>query len=108
MIHLCPRCHSIDGHEEHLPWLDHSEEHLDVVEDVRDDLLLRNPKVWIIVVGVRAVVDDPVHVEVQVVKLRNLVILHHFTQTRIPVHGDVEITRKPLRKTLFYLSDIHR
>ena len=84
LVHLRPWCHPVNGHEEHFPWLDHAEQHLDVVEDVRDDLLLCDPEVRIIVVGVRTVVDDPVHVQIQVVKLRNLVVLHYFTQTRIP------------------------
>lgn len=72
LVHLGPRCHTVDGHEEHLAWLDHAEQHLNVVEDVSKDLLLRYAEMGIGIVRVRAHVDDAVHVQIQVVKLRYL------------------------------------
>ena len=50
---------------------------LDIMEDVCDDLLLGDPEVRVVVVWVGAVVDDAVHVEVEVVELGDLVLLHH-------------------------------
>ena len=44
------------------------------------DLLLTNPKVRIIVVWVRADVNDPIHIQIKVVKFRYLVLLHNFAE----------------------------
>ena len=55
------------------------------MKNILEDLLLTDSKVRIVIVGMRADVDDAVHVEVEVVKLGNLVFLHHFTQTGIPL-----------------------
>ncbi len=69
--------------EDILSRLDHPEEDLDVVEDALEYLLLRDPEVGVVVVGVRADVDDAVHVEVQVVELGDLVLLHHLAQAGV-------------------------
>jgi hypothetical protein len=42
------------------------------VEDILEDLLLGDAEMRIEVVGMRADVYDPVHVQVQIVKLRDL------------------------------------
>ena len=55
------------------------------MENVLENLLLADSEVRIVIVGVRADVDDSVHVQVEVVKLRNLVFLHNFTETGIPL-----------------------
>ena len=63
--------------DHYLSWLHHPEEKLYVMKNVLEDLLLTDSEVRIVIVGVGADVDDAVHVEVEVVKLRNLVFLHH-------------------------------
>lgn len=72
LVHFGPGCDSIHSHEEHLPGLDDAKEHFEVVEDVGKDLLLSDTEVYVLVVGVRALVDDPVHVQVQIIKLWDL------------------------------------
>lgn len=42
------------------------------MEDIGEDLLLGDAEVHVLVVGVRALVDDPVHVQVQMIKLWDL------------------------------------
>lgn len=46
--------------------------HLNVVTDVLEDLFLRDAEVGVVVLGVGAHVDHAIHVQVQVVKLRQL------------------------------------
>lgn len=33
LVHLCTRCDAINGHEEYLPWLYHSEQYLSSHKD---------------------------------------------------------------------------
>ena len=49
------------------------------------DLFLGNPEVRVIIIGMGADVDDPVHVQVQVIELWDLVLLHHLTQAGVPL-----------------------
>lgn len=42
------------------------------MEDVSKNLFLRNAKVDIFVVGVGTLMDDPVHVQIEIVKFWNL------------------------------------
>lgn len=72
LVHLCPWRHPVHSHEEDLPWLDDPEEHLQVMEDVSKYLFLRDAKVDILIIRVRALVDDAVHVQIEIVKLWNL------------------------------------
>ncbi len=72
LVHLCPRCHAIHRHEEDLARLDDPEEHLQVMEDVGENLFLRNAKVDILVVGVGTLMDNPIHVQIEIVKFGNL------------------------------------
>lgn len=72
LVHLRPWRHTIHRHEENLARLDDPEEHLQVMEDVCKNLFLRNAKVDIFIVWVRTLVDDAVHVQIEVVKLWNL------------------------------------
>ena len=46
--------------------------YLNVVEYVREDLLLRNSEVWVVIFWMRAHVDHTIHVQIQVVKLWDL------------------------------------
>lgn len=64
LVHFCTGSDSIHRHEEDLSGLDDAEEHLQVVEDVGKNLLLRDAKVYILIIGVWALVDDAVHVQV--------------------------------------------
>lgn len=45
---------------------------LDVLEDIVEDLLFGNAESDVIVVRMRAVVNDSIHVQVQIVELGNL------------------------------------
>jgi hypothetical protein len=68
LVHLCTGSDAVDGHIEHLLGLDLPKQVVHVREDGREDLLLRQPEVGIVVVRVGAVVDDAVEVEVEVVE----------------------------------------
>lgn len=72
LVHLCPWRHTIHSHEEDLARLDDPEEHLQVMEDVCKNLFLRDAKVDILIVWVRTLVDDAIHVQIEIVKLWNL------------------------------------
>lgn len=72
LVHLCPRGHTIHSHEENFAWLDDSEEHLQIMKNVSENLLLRDAKMHILVVWVGTLVNDPVHVQIEIVKFRNL------------------------------------
>lgn len=87
LVHLCPWCHAVHGHEEDLPWLDDPEEHLQVMEDVSKNLLLRDAKVDIFIVGVRALVDDAVHVQIEIVKLWNLREERKLLKIHLKIHS---------------------
>ena len=67
----------------YLSGLYHSEQELDVMENVLEYLLLTDSEVRVVIVGVGADVDDAVHVKVQVVELRDLVLLHHLTEAGV-------------------------
>ena len=49
------------------------------------DYVLCDPKVWVFIIRMRAVVDDSVHVQVKVVELWDLVLLDHLTQAGVPL-----------------------
>lgn len=72
LVHLCPRRHAVHRHEEDLARLDDPEENLQVMEDIGKDFLLGNAEVDILVVRVGTLVDDPVHVQIEIVKFWNL------------------------------------
>lgn len=72
LVHLCPRCHTIHCHEENFARLDDSEEYLHVMEDVSKNLLLRNAKVNILIIWVWTLMNNPVHVQIEIVKFWNL------------------------------------
>ena len=57
--------------------------HLDVVKYRGEDLLLADPKMRVVVVRVRANVDDAVHVQVQVVEFGDLVLLDDLAEARV-------------------------
>ena len=52
------------------------------MKDVSEDLLLRDAEVRVVIVRVGTCVDDPIHVQVQVVKFRNL---QHVQLISLPV-----------------------
>ena len=64
LVHLGSRGDAIDGEEEELLRLDDGEEVGDVGEHCKEDGLLRDAERGVVVVWVRAIVDDAVHVEV--------------------------------------------
>ena len=53
------------------------------MENVLEYFLLTDSEVRVVIVGVGADVDDAVHVKVQVVELRDLVLLDHFTEAGV-------------------------
>lgn len=73
LVHLGSRGTSIDGHEEHLPRLDLGEQVIDVGVDGKDHLFLGDPEMHVSLGRGRmgTVVNDPVHVEVEVVECRD-------------------------------------
>ena len=80
-----------------LSGLDHSEQKLDIVENVLEYFLLTDSEVRVVIVGVGADVNDAVHVKVKVVELWDLIFLHHFTEAGVP------LTEPPVK-----LWDSHR
>ena len=50
------------------------------MENVREYFLLGDPEVGVVVVRVGAGVDDPVHVQVQIVKLGDLILLYNLEE----------------------------
>ena len=53
------------------------------MENVLEYFLLTDSEVRVVIVGVGADVDDAVHVKVQVVELRDLILLDHFTEAGV-------------------------
>lgn len=72
LVHLGPGCHTIHCHEEDLARLDDSEEHLQVMENVSENLFLRDAEVNVLIIWVGALVDDAIHIQVEIVELWNL------------------------------------
>lgn len=75
LVHLCPGGDAVDSQEEQPARAHHANERLQVVEDAFENFCLRDAVV-VVVVRVRAVVDDAVHVQVEVVKLGHLEIIN--------------------------------
>lgn len=69
LVHLCPGCHTIHCHEKDLAWLNNSKENLHIVEDVSKNLLLRDAKMDILIIWMGALMNDPIHVQIEIVKL---------------------------------------
>ena len=66
------------------------------MENVLEYFLLTDAEVRIVIVGVGADVDDAIHVEVEIVKLWDLVLLHHLAEAGVP------LTQPPVK-----LGDTH-
>lgn len=64
LIHLGSRCDTIDSKEEEFLWLDDREQVRDVGEDGEEDVFFRDAERGIVIVRVRAIMNDAVHVEV--------------------------------------------
>lgn len=63
---------SIDRQEKQFKRLDHVKDCLQVKENVLEDLLLCDAEMNIIVVRMRAIVDDSIHIQVKIIELGNL------------------------------------
>lgn len=63
---------TVNCHEEQLLRLDHVEEKFKIEKNVLENLLFCDPEVNIVIVGMRTVVDDAVHVQVEIVELGHL------------------------------------
>lgn len=63
---------TVHRHEEQLLRLDHVEEKFKIEKNVLENLLLCDPEVNVVIVGMRTVVDDAVHVQVEIVELGHL------------------------------------
>lgn len=72
MIHFCSWRHTIHRHKEDLARLDDPEKYLKIMEDVCKDLLLRNTKVDILVIRVGALMNNSIHVKIEIVEFGNL------------------------------------
>lgn len=62
LVHFGARCHPVHRHEKQFLWVDHSEQHLDVVEYVLENFLLGYPEMGVVVIWMGTIVDDAVHV----------------------------------------------
>ena len=69
LVHLCTGRDAVDGHKHELLGLDDVEQLVEVHEDLFDHLFFRQFDVW--VVPVRAIMDDAIHIEVEVVDDRD-------------------------------------
>lgn len=72
LVHLCSRRHTVHRHEENLARLDDPEEHLKIMENVCKDLLLRNAKVDVFIIWVGALMNNSIHVKIEIVEFGNL------------------------------------
>lgn len=82
LVHFCSWCHTIHGHKEDLARLDDPEEHLQVMKDVCKNLFFRNAKVDILIIRVGALMDNSIHVKVEIVEFWNLKTLKTMHQTQ--------------------------
>lgn len=64
LVHFRPRCDSVDREEEQFLWFDHGEQVRDVGEYGEKDLFFRDSERGVVVVWMRTVVDDSIHVEI--------------------------------------------
>lgn len=83
LVHFCSWCHTIHSHKEDFARLDDPEEHLQVMKDVCKNLFLRNAKVDILIIRVGALMDDSIHVKVEIVEFWNLKTLKTMHQTQL-------------------------
>lgn len=72
LIHFGAGRHTIHGHEKQFLRLNQSEQRVNVAENVTEYLLLGDAKVYIGVIGMRAHMDDSIHVQVHVIELWQL------------------------------------
>jgi hypothetical protein len=71
LVQLGAGCHAVDGHVHGNPWLDDlGDDPVEVVHDSQHHVPFRYDIGNVHVTGMRTSVDDPVHVEIQVIKLR--------------------------------------
>lgn len=63
---------SINCEKKQLLWLDHVEKRLKVKKNVIEDLLFCDAKVDVVIIRMRAVVNDSIHIQIQVVEFWNL------------------------------------
>eukprot|EP00047_Mylnosiga_fluctuans_P011955 m.23935 g.23935 ORF g.23935 m.23935 type:complete len:497 (-) comp3950_c0_seq2:77-1567(-) len=83
LVHLCTRRNAIDGHVQQPLRADDGDEVLQVRKHALEDHLLGKDDRGIDIAGVRALVNDAVHVQVEIIKLRDLVAVHCLAQARI-------------------------
>lgn len=67
LIHLCSGSYTINSQEEELLGLDLGEDVVHIVEDADPDLFFGNTVMGVVVVVVGAVVNNAIHIKVQVV-----------------------------------------
>lgn len=73
MVHLGSGSNSIDSQKERLLWFDLSKQVIYVAEYGQPDLLFADPKVRIVGIVVRAIMNNTIHVQVEVIyKMPNI------------------------------------
>ena len=82
-ISITDEGHTIYGHEQQLLRLHNLEELLQIPEDLYDHLLFCYLPSWVI--PMRAVVDDTVHVQVQVVDHWHVCFCYRLIYKRVPL-----------------------
>ena len=75
------KANTVNGHEEEFLGLDYLKQLLQVVEDLYDHLRFCELCAWII--AMRAVVDDPVHVQIQVVHFWHVGLCNRLIDERV-------------------------
>jgi hypothetical protein len=83
LVHLGARGDAVDREEEQLLGFDDGKQVRDVVEDGEEDVVFRDAERGVIVVRVRTVVDDAVHVQVEGIEFGDAVLLDELRNERV-------------------------
>ena len=78
--------------------------YLDVIKNILKDFCFCNSKMWIIVIWMRAWMDDSIHIQVQIIKFRNLRIMIYSNVIKIII---LDGLNSSFCKSKPYFNQIH-
>lgn len=90
LVHFCSRSHTINSHEEHLPRFNNAKQHLQVVKNISKDFIIWNSEVNIIIIRMWTLMYDSIHIQVQVVKFRNLRRKEKWSRSLLKLTMDIQ------------------
>ena len=98
LIHLRSRCHAIDRHVQHLIRSRHSKQMIQIRENLGHHLVFSHSRIHIRPCAVRAVVNDTIHVQVQVIDPRDLISRDLLLEQRVALGEPSEKLRDAHRR----------